>query len=396
MGTYQPRTVIPESWAQIGACPICNSRGLTVKHTTGQPDQMCCPQCQASFELEVDGPNIRLMVLPTSFAAFLQPAWQTWMSVFEINRQIKSGMDLHLHDESGEPSNLVDSGKVTPANLSTSLSTSAPNLFDEFTPFDPLSQEDVTNRAIGLANLGNSPKEIRATLERFNATPDQIRSALTAIDSHKKTRKSNTPRTIFFVILGVLVCLGISALLLPLLNLPGVIREVSPFWNALQRSLSQDDIYGGVTGATPPTQSPTAIPGTFSPDDQQYFDSVWSVSQKQNWWEKYTYLDKLFPPLVLMDVHNEVLSRYLQVAILQASQEENTALVGELCATSRAQSANLCAGLDDNYFVISTKFLKAQNDMNGWWVAGPCERFREYYKQKQVPFPYADGTCAYP
>ncbi len=91
MSSYQPRQIIPETWAQIAACPICSTRGLTVAQTPGQPDQLHCPECQVSFEMEIDGPNIRLMVLPTKHIDLLHSAWQIWMSVFEIHSQIKDG-----------------------------------------------------------------------------------------------------------------------------------------------------------------------------------------------------------------------------------------------------------------------------------------------------------------
>ena len=90
MSSFRPRMTIPEAWAQMGACPICDERFLAITHIPGMPEQMTCQSCQVSFEMEVDGPSIRLMTLPPRYAAFIQPAWHTWMTPHELRRQINS------------------------------------------------------------------------------------------------------------------------------------------------------------------------------------------------------------------------------------------------------------------------------------------------------------------
>ena len=72
MSTHQARMVIPDHWADIGRCPICNMPTLHVACQTGQPDQMACSSCGCGFEIEVDGPAIRMTWISPEYKQRLQ------------------------------------------------------------------------------------------------------------------------------------------------------------------------------------------------------------------------------------------------------------------------------------------------------------------------------------
>ncbi len=396
MSTYQPRMTIPESWAQIGACPICNARGLSIVHSSGHPDQLSCPTCHVSFELETDGPNIRLMVLPPSYAAFLQPAWQSWMSVFEINHQIKSGSELHPKDHPAltpEPEERVVQNPVT---YTTPLSESAPSMFDEFLPVDPLSQEEVITRAIGLAELGNNNTEIRATLQRFSATPEQIDQALGVIKSQKKQKKSNTPRTVIYVLITVLICLGLSAVILPILDIPRYLGNLQPIWNTLQKSFSQNSIYGGITGPNPSGNGkPTAVP-ILPADGQAYFSVVWKINAKATWYDKYVSFVTITPPAQLENIHQQMIDHFFYVAALEAASSGNTQVFGALCGSQGSTVDQRCASIDQNNILVYQQFVSERNSVYDWWLSTPCKSFLEYFNAYTVPWPWGEGQCSYP
>jgi hypothetical protein len=233
---------IPEAWAQMGACPICDERVLAITHIPGMPEQMTCRNCQASFEMEQDGPSIRLITLPPRYAAFIQPAWQTWMTPVELRRQInQTNMPGQTQPNEPEPLRVKSAMQYLPIN----------NDLDDKYPSDPLTQEEVSKRAAGLAALGNTTTEIRDTLSRFNATPNQIEHAIAFIWAQKKNKKSHTPRTIIYVLLILILCLGSAAVILPMLDIPKYIAIVQPIWETLQGSFTKNDVYGGVTGKNP-------------------------------------------------------------------------------------------------------------------------------------------------
>lgn len=396
MSTYQPKKVIPDSWANLAACPICETRGLAVYRQTGQVDQLACSNCKASFELEQDGPNIRLIVLPPDYAVFLQPAWQTWMSVYEIRRQIKTGLETHIQQDTFDKPEFTPPPQMVTRQSEPPSSYTLPEFDGEFSR-DPINQEEVNLRAAGLANLGNSPREIRETLVHLNATTEQIDLALANLNLQRKKVKTNTPRNIIFVLIAVIVCLGVSALLLPLLNIPGTLKSIEPVWNYLSTTLSKSDPFGGVTGVRRvPTPEPTAAQKPLPADAQAYFDVVYSISQKPNWWEKYQALENLFPPVELISTHENVLNQYLFLAVLNAAEQNNDAKFNELCGLTRAQNTKVCDQVEDNDFAQQVQFLAEQNAMSDWWLTGPCKEFASYYQKIGVVFPFGEGRCSQP
>lgn len=396
MSSYQPRISIPESWAQIGACPICNARGLSVVHSTGHPDQLSCPNCHVSFELETDGPNIRLMVLPPSYAAFLQPAWQSWMSVFEINHQIKSGTELHPVEHPAL--NPIPEEKVVqnPVTYTTPLSESAPSMFDEFLPVDPLTQEEVVTRAIGLAELGNNNTEIRATLQRFSATPEQIEQALNVVRSQRKQKKSNTPRTVIYVLIAILLCLGLSAVILPILDIPRYLGNFQPIWNTLQKSFTQNSIYGGITGPNPTQPVKQTTIHSLPSDGESYFSVVWKINAKSTWNDKYQSLLSVTPPTELRNIHQQVLDHFFYVAVLEAASSGNTQVFNDLCGSQGSDAANRCASVDQNTIVAYQQFVTERNSLYDWWLTSPCKSYLDYFNLNKVPWPWGEGQCSYP
>jgi hypothetical protein len=77
---------------------------------------------------------------------------------------------------------------------------------------DPLSTEELTCRAQGLLQLGNSPARIRATLSKLNATPEQVDEAMASIEvAH--VRRTRSDSTYLWILGGVTVLFFITIFL---------------------------------------------------------------------------------------------------------------------------------------------------------------------------------------
>jgi hypothetical protein len=392
MSSYRPRMSIPDSWAQLGACPICDERTLSVNHYNGKPDRLSCDTCQVTFEMEMDGPNIRLMQLPPKYAAYIQPAWQTWMNPFEIRAQIKSATAPTPQPSETFESPASASRKLS--NFTSSSETSIPSLFSDDIQYEPLTQDEVSKRAAGLASLGNSDKEIKETLERFNATPEQIDHAMAFISAQKKTRKSNTPRTIIYVLLALAICLGAAALILPLLNISKNIDAIRPVWNTLQRSFSSSSLYGGITGAEL-TATPSSSNG-LPVDGKTYFDSVWNLSQIPSWIDKYNVMAQLSVPQELSGIHSQVLEQMRIMAIFEAENTRNTNVYNELCVTAEDLNSTPCNVMKQSTDTISLDFERQAINFGKWWPDNACSSYQSYYSNHQVIWPWESGKCVSP
>lgn len=391
MSSFKPRISIPDTWAQIGACPICDDRNMVVSRSQGKPDRMTCQSCHVSFEMEIDGPHIRLVTLPQKFAAYIQPAWQTWMTPHEIRAQIKQA----THPPQKEPTPESDSAAVRKLNSYIATPTTAtPSSSSNVFPMDPLTQEEVTKRATGLAALGNSEREIRETLERFNATREQIDHALSFVKVQKKRNKSNTSSVIIVVLVSLIICLGSAAFVLPMLNIPKYIDIIRPVWNTLQKSFSGSDIYGGITGME--ETKPTQMSGSLSPEAKVYFDSVWNTSNNSKWLDKYLLLNKLVPPLELNSFHTSVLEQYKNVVILESEFNQDMATYNSFCITAEQKEITPCNKLNNTPAEISRDLQAQQAYLNQWWSTTACPAYKNYYTVNNVSWPWDNDGCSQP
>ena len=397
MISNQPRHTIPDAWAQIAACPICNTRGLMVAHIPGQPDQLNCMECHVSFEMEMNGPNIRMMVLPSKHIDILHPAWQIWMSVFEIHRQIKAGLLQETQDLTSPLSIPEISSLKRPVPFSPLPTDPLSAGFDDFLPTEPLSQEEVINRAEGLAALGNNQKEIRKAMERLSATPEQIDLALAKIAAKKSIQKSDTPRTIIMVLIGIILCLGISALILPMLDIPRYIGKFLPIWSTLQKSSTETDIYGGLSKSrSTPDGSPVAEIPVLPEDGNAYFSVIWKINEKNTWNEKYLSVAELTPPVGLGTIHRDIVDHFFFVAVLEASSNGDSVTYDALCGSPGEVFNDRCPKLDQSQIILYQQFVSERDNLYDWWITTPCDSFQDYYAAAGVPWPFGKGLCSYP
>ncbi len=260
MSSYTARMEIPDAWAEKGHCPICNKTTLYVAHPTGQPDQLACVSCSCSFEIEADGPNIRLDWIGPDYQQKLQVAAGSWMSVVDIRRQLiqparqdKPEVDTNPIDRSVGESNRISN---TSGSENTKDSTQSPEL----------NQEEVIRRAIGLAELGNKPASIRSTLIGSGISDELVTIALEEVKSRKIKRKSPLPLVLAVTIIVVVGCLSGAAIYLPKVNIMALIGPITSSLNVFNSPRTN--------AKSTPISAGAGLPA----EGAQYFNAIWNLT----------------------------------------------------------------------------------------------------------------------
>lgn len=384
MSSFQPRQSIPDAWAQIGTCPICDERALTVTHPEGRPDRMTCGNCQVSFELESDGPNIRLQKLPPKYAAAIQPAFQLWLTPHELRRQIKEA------DSHPLPTPAVPPVETAVRRLNSMLipdDTIAASPFLDDLPTEPLTQDEVTRKAIGLAELGESPREIRETLSRFNATPEQVNHAMEFIARERRKKKSNTPRVIIYVLLVLLACLGSAAVVLPMIDIPKYIDIIAPVWNAAQKVFTGNDIWAGA-GMTSSTQQ-TGL----SQAEKTYFDSINRINTSASWWDQYQMVVSIEPPAAEAGMHSQMIAEYRAMAIFEAEIQNDLNRYDALCVSDEQKQTTPCNRINSTVVSLNNAYDAQLAHLQNWWKITACPAFEDIRIKSETDWNWSDGTC---
>ena len=381
MSSYKPRRNIPDEWAVGGLCPICDHKSLWVERTAEQPDRLSCTNCEVSFEMEVDGPHIRMVVLPPEYAVYIQPAWETWMTVHEIRQQIKS------------PAAAIGNVPTMPSTpiqgrLASFTETNETDPFEE-QYFEPLSQEDINSRAAGFASLGNSPAEIRTILTKIKAKPEQIEIALTQLSKNDKAKPKNYPRTIIYVLIILVLCLGAAAVLLPLLNLPKYISAVSPVVGVLQGSLSTSQV-----PEETPTQNPLEAVFVLPSDGQVYFDTIKNLAGKYR--DKAGIMGSVYAPAELATLNNEIVTRYHLLGQTELAYDTGQAEFVEKCSSVSLSNRENCNKIMADNSALKIQFLDEESQLKGYWSTTACDGFKQYYSKYNVIWPYGVNQCPAP
>jgi rubredoxin len=83
-----PLPIIPETWAALGHCPVCQMAKLYVQHTPSQPDRMACGQCGAAYMLEKGGARIYLIKGPAALVSRQAGKAQAWLPESELRAML--------------------------------------------------------------------------------------------------------------------------------------------------------------------------------------------------------------------------------------------------------------------------------------------------------------------
>ena len=142
----QARQELKDDWANKVQCPVCAAPTLKVIHTQAVPDYFLCSQCELSFEVEKNSGLIRIKVTSEQLMFVEEDLRYNWIDPSILPKLIEKRSQIMQQ-------------KIR--------SVSA----------QPLTDQEVWHRMLGLHRLGNQPKVIELTLIQAGATPQQTQNA---------------------------------------------------------------------------------------------------------------------------------------------------------------------------------------------------------------------------
>jgi ribosomal protein S27E len=168
MSHYVAINRFPDTWGINARCPVCKSRTMQVIHFDSAADQLQCPVCGVSFEVEEKGEHIFFTQTPMDLETQLKHHWVSRQELaLELgNRFQKSpGPQIPLEKENNKPKG------------------------------NPVRAEAV-RRARKLVELGNSPEVVRNALsESMNLTDHAIEEIISdAVNVHKMKQKDRNKK----------------------------------------------------------------------------------------------------------------------------------------------------------------------------------------------------------
>lgn len=96
----------PEEWTNKVRCPICHSRYVEIQRFNAQPDQIHCPNCGVSFQIETKGNHIKFLETPINFYEGMKNRWVTRNEVEEaVKNNRNRNQDGKLQERAAKPVN---------------------------------------------------------------------------------------------------------------------------------------------------------------------------------------------------------------------------------------------------------------------------------------------------
>ena len=225
---------------------------MRVQHPAACAAQLRCTACGLAFEMEMDGAHLHVARWPDSLPflhIMVSDDWRTAAELRSLVNQMTSGPD------SAPPpppaASIQAPPPVVPANVepppqthNSAMETSLPAAALPNSAPPALDAEAIGIRIKQLRALGNSPREIRATLTKAETDPERVQAILgiiTRMEHQEQTRQSNK----------LVWALGILMVVVILLVGIGYIFQQN-FLNQNQPVAAGAAGAGGAAAATPP------------------------------------------------------------------------------------------------------------------------------------------------
>lgn len=191
----RPLFTIPDTWAAQAQCPICDHKPMQAAHSPNAPDEMVCPQCGLSFEIEHGGSRIRLKDLPPQLRPLRDFLSDQWMPMKEVSGLIErkpSPPPQRSHSASlrGLSSAAAPTASA-PANVQPVAQNPTP---ESASPSEPISNEELLDRARKLIALGNSPVKVRLIFEEGKFPLEQINVVMKEIEGVDRRQRQSASR----------------------------------------------------------------------------------------------------------------------------------------------------------------------------------------------------------
>lgn len=191
MSQYTAIQKFPEAWGLNARCPLCKCRTMQIMHYESAADQLYCPYCNVSFEVEEKGEHIFFTEAPPELAEKIN---HQWVSRQQLALVLEKKLDNIEEIKSIQSNSFIAKPAVSKAN--------------------PVRAEAV-RRARKLVELGNSPDVIRISLaESLRLTDFAIEEIITdAVNVYKmKRRAKNKKYFIFFAVAAIVLIISFIVL----------------------------------------------------------------------------------------------------------------------------------------------------------------------------------------
>jgi hypothetical protein len=158
---------------------------MQAAHSPNAPDEMVCPQCGLSFEIEHGGSRIRLKDLPAQLRPLRDFLSDQWMTMKEV-----SGLIERKPSPPPQPSAAAPAASA-PANVQP---ITPPLTAESASPSVALSNEELSDRARKLIALGNSPAKVRSIFEEAKFSSEQVEAVMKGIELAERKRRESASR----------------------------------------------------------------------------------------------------------------------------------------------------------------------------------------------------------
>jgi hypothetical protein len=175
---------------------------MRVQHLAAGADQLRCKACGLAFELEMDGACLHVARWPDALPflhIMVSDEWRTAAELRSLVKQMTSGSDTAAPPPPAAPTQPPP--PVTPAKAETApltqnatQETAQPPAAGTRSARSAPDAAAIGIRIKQLRALGNSSKEIRATLTQAEKDPERVRTILGIIaqmERQEQTRQSN-------------------------------------------------------------------------------------------------------------------------------------------------------------------------------------------------------------
>ena len=201
----RPLFTIPDTWASQAQCPICDHKPMQAANSPNAPDEMVCPQCGLSFEIEHGGSRILLKDLPAQLRPLRDFLSDQWMTMKEVSGLIERKLTFPP-----QPSAAALAASA-PANVQPVTQNPTP---ESASPSAPIPNEELLDRARKLIALGNSPAKVRSIFEEGKFPSEQIETVMKGIEVADRKQRQSASRSIWMFSsvggLALLVFIGLS------------------------------------------------------------------------------------------------------------------------------------------------------------------------------------------
>lgn len=375
MSSFTARMEIPDAWAAKGRCPICNNSSLCIAHQPGFPDEMDCSTCGCAFEVESDGPAIRLVRTGPEMKLKLQAIEGTWVSAVDLHRQLYQPA---VETPAQQVEQVISIKESAPAYSAQGL----PVVEVQQTSTEIPDQAEVNKRVLGLAELGNRPDRIKSTLSKAGIPDEMVDIALDDLKTHQVKRKSPLPLALAITIIVIVGCLSAVAIYLPKFNL----RSLTGFVNMPVNPFDKNQ-----SGSGTPVPPGAGLPA----DGYRYFNTIWNLTGQYS--DKTNQIASLIPPVGLESVHAQLITSFGQVSQLESTYQKCLSDFNQLnCSDTQVLDNGICKDKAAECSAENLSFLQEQTLLYTYWLGTACKSFEDYYSTNKVEFPFPSGECKYP